>query len=88
MCNSRSHDGIINGSAVYPQLGSGPNADNSGSGYYTREDYIDILKEAVKYHVKVIPEIDLPGHSNAAIKSNLYGYIFVGIVFFTICICM
>lgn len=40
-----------------------------GSGFYTRDDYIEILRYARDRHIRVIPEIDLPGHSRAAIKA-------------------
>ena len=57
---------------LFPQYGSGSNANgesNGGSGYYTREDFIEILKHASQRHIEVIPEIDMPGHARAAIKS-------------------
>ena len=50
-----------------PQEGSGANNDTSGSGYYTVQDYRDILQYAKDRHIEVIPEIDMPGHSSAAI---------------------
>lgn len=55
---------------LYPAYGSGWNPDNEnslGNGYYTREDFIEILRYAKSRHMTVIPEIDLPGHSRAAI---------------------
>jgi hexosaminidase len=51
------------------QLGTGPFKSGSGNGYYTREDFIEILKFAAERHIEVIPEIDMPGHARAAIKS-------------------
>lgn len=57
---------------LQPALGSGPWADpeiGAGSGYYTREDYIEILRYAKSRHVDVIPEIDMPGHIRSAIKA-------------------
>ncbi|RYZ81480.1 MAG: hypothetical protein EOO68_35835, partial [Moraxellaceae bacterium] len=51
------------------QLGTGPSKSGSGNGYYTREDFIEILKFAAAHHIDVIPEIDMPGHARAAIKS-------------------
>lgn len=44
-------------------------AHNSGNGFYTADDFVDILSYAKKYHIQVIPEFDFPGHSRAAIKS-------------------
>lgn len=52
-----------------PQLGSGADTSTSGSGYYTVSDYKDIIKEAQRRHIEVIPEIDTPGHFRAAIKA-------------------
>lgn len=49
------------------QLGSGPDANSSGNGYYSTVDFIEILRYAAERHIEVIPEIDLPGHARAAI---------------------
>ena len=38
-----------------------------GSGFMTRDDFVDLLKYAANHHVEVIPEINFPGHSRAAI---------------------
>lgn len=54
---------------VLPQLGSGPNADNFGSGYFTKQDYLEILQYAKARHIEVIPEIDMPAHARAAVVS-------------------
>jgi hexosaminidase len=57
---------------LYPSFGSGPNPDpsaSSGSGFYSRAEFIDILRYAASRHIEVIPEIDVPGHARAAIKS-------------------
>ncbi len=50
-------------------MGSGPDAGDLGSGFYTTDQYKDILKYANMHHVEVIPEIDFPGHAHAAIAS-------------------
>jgi len=58
--------------AMHPSYGSGPvtYAEGShGSGYYTREDFKEILQYAKERHVTVIPEVNFPGHSRAAIKA-------------------
>ncbi len=55
---------------LQPAYGSGPTInDPHGSGFYTRADYIDILKYAAALHIEVIPEIEMPGHARAAIKA-------------------
>tara|TARA_R110000868_G_scaffold281257_1_gene541636 strand:+ start:827 stop:2446 length:1620 start_codon:yes stop_codon:yes gene_type:complete len=35
-------------------------------GFYTQEDYKVIVAYALKNHITIIPEIDMPGHTNAA----------------------
>lgn len=55
---------------ILSSYGSGAKAGSpSGSGFYTRADYIEILKYATERHIRVIPEIETPGHARAAIKS-------------------
>lgn len=59
-------------SALHPAYGSGPFAyteGRHGSGFYSRKQYIDLLRYANDRHIKVIPEINLPGHARAAIKA-------------------
>lgn len=38
-------------------------------GYYTQADYAEIVAYAQARYIMVIPEIDLPGHTNAALAS-------------------
>lgn len=53
-----------------PAYGSGPDANDAfGSGYYTADDYIAIVKYAAARHIEVIPEIEMPGHARAAVKA-------------------
>lgn len=49
--------------------GSGGNTNNPQSRFYTRADYIEILRFAKDRHIEVIPEIETPGHARAAIKA-------------------
>ncbi len=58
--------------ALHPAYGSGPFSKEEGRyghGYYSREDFIEILKYATARHIKVIPEVNFPGHARAAIKA-------------------
>lgn len=64
----RCHD-LTEQTCLLPQLGSGPNKESSVNGYYTTEDYLEILQYATERHIQVIPSMDMPGHSRAAIKS-------------------
>ncbi|GAA5161136.1 MULTISPECIES: beta-N-acetylhexosaminidase [Amycolatopsis] len=45
------------------EVGGGP------GGYYTQAQYKDIVAYAASRHITVIPEIDMPGHTNAALAS-------------------
>ena len=38
-------------------------------GFYTQEDMKEIIQYATKRQIDVIPEIDIPAHSNAALAS-------------------
>lgn len=66
--SKRCHD-LSEKSCLLPQLGSGPDSNNNGSGHFSREDYIEIVKYANARHIEVIPEIDMPAHARAAIVS-------------------
>lgn len=38
-------------------------------GFYTQEQYSEIVKYAQERYITVVPEIDMPGHTNAALAS-------------------
>jgi hexosaminidase len=38
-------------------------------GFYTQEQYGEIVKYAAKRFITIVPEIDMPGHTNAALAS-------------------
>lgn len=53
-----------------PLYGSGMDPDQApGSGFLTRAEFLEILRYATARHIRILPEIDLPGHSRAAIKA-------------------
>ncbi len=55
---------------LVPSFGSGPDPDAfPGSGFYTRADFVEILRYAGARHIEVIPEVDVPGHARAAIRA-------------------
>ncbi|WP_340615531.1 beta-N-acetylhexosaminidase [Xenorhabdus entomophaga] len=66
--SQRCHD-LSETQCLLPQLGSGPNNNNMGSGYFSRQDYLDILNYAKARQIEVIPEIDIPAHARAAVVS-------------------
>ncbi|MEV5233119.1 beta-N-acetylhexosaminidase [Streptomyces pseudogriseolus] len=45
------------------EVGGGP------GGFYTKDDYRDIVRYAASRYLEVVPEIDMPGHTNAALAS-------------------
>jgi hexosaminidase len=38
-------------------------------GFYTQEQYADIVQYAKERYITIVPEIDMPGHTNAALAS-------------------
>lgn len=50
----------------------------ASGGFYTQEQYQDIVAYAQARYITVVPEIDMPGHTNAALAS--YGELNGGIV--------
>ena len=50
-----------------------PSSPALSNGFFTVEDYIGILQHAWRHRISVIPEVDTPGHSRAAIYAmNAY----------------
>ncbi|MFF2526125.1 beta-N-acetylhexosaminidase [Streptomyces liangshanensis] len=45
------------------QVGGGP------GGYYTKAQYRELVAYAASRHLEVVPEVDMPGHTNAALAS-------------------
>ena len=63
------------GAHLPPSHGSGPDtACTSGSGFYSRKDFVDILTYAKERFITVIPELETPGHARAAIQSMKHRY--------------
>ena len=52
---------------LQPQLGGAGASDRDG--FYSVEDYQEILTLAKAHYIQVIPSLDMPGHSRAAIKA-------------------
>lgn len=54
---------------LYPAYNGGwdPTANTTANGFLTRQDYIDIVRFAHRRGIRITPEIDMPGHSRAAI---------------------
>lgn len=54
---------------LQPQLGADPARDAPTNGFYSQDDYLEILAAAKARQIEVIPSFDMPGHSRAAIRS-------------------
>ncbi len=50
---------------AYPQLTSDASMTRFVGSYYTQQQCREVMAEAKKYGITVIPEIDMPGHSRA-----------------------
>jgi hexosaminidase len=64
----RCHDPEEN-TCLLPQLGAGPDGTSDVNGYLSTADYVTIVKEAAARGIEVIPSIDTPGHSRAAVTA-------------------
>ena len=56
----------------WPKLatyGGSTNVGGGKGGYYTQEQYKDIVKYAQDRYIMIVPEIDMPSHTNAALAS-------------------
>jgi len=45
------------------------NRNSMSNGYYSKSDFIELLRFAASRHIQVIPEIESPGHARASIVS-------------------
>lgn len=54
---------------LLPQLGAGPDGTSGVNGYLGVADYVTIVQAAAARQIEVIPSIDMPGHSRAAIRA-------------------
>jgi len=52
---------------LLPQLGSGPFSNTEGNGFFTRNEFVQLLQYANDRFVRVVPEIDMPAHARAAV---------------------
>ena len=46
-----------------------PTSVGGDGGYYTKDDYRRIVEYAAERFITIVPEIDLPGHTNAALSA-------------------
>ncbi len=56
----------------YPKLteiGAATQVGGGKGGFYTQKEYTDIVNYAAKRFITIVPEIDMPGHTNAALSA-------------------
>ncbi|GHB25400.1 beta-N-acetylhexosaminidase [Mongoliitalea lutea] len=58
-------------------IGGANEVGGGDGGYYTQEEYQELVSYAAKNFITIVPEIDMPGHTNAAL--NAYGILNPGI---------
>jgi hexosaminidase len=51
------------------RVGGSTGSDGSRGGFYTQDEFRDLVAYAAERHVTIVPEIDMPGHTNAALAS-------------------
>jgi hexosaminidase len=80
------HLGLTNDQGWRIEIKSWPNlalhggkteVGGAAGGFYTQEQYKELVAYAAAHYVTIIPEVDLPGHTNAALAS--YGELNGGI---------
>ena len=57
---------------AWPELtgiGASTSVGGDGGGFYTKADYARIVAHAAERFITIVPEIDLPGHTNAALSA-------------------
>ena len=48
------------------EIGAQTEVGGGEGGFYTQEEYTDIVNYAARRYMNIVPEIDMPGHTNAA----------------------
>lgn len=51
------------------EIGSSTQVGGGPGGFYTQAEYSDIVAHAASRFITIVPEIDMPGHTNAALAS-------------------
>lgn len=51
------------------KIGGSSEVGGGAGGYYTQEEYVEIVEYAQDRFITIVPEIEMPGHSNAALAS-------------------
>ena len=57
------------GFGLDPQAGTAWNRHGEYGGYYTQADIREVVRYATVRHITIVPEIEMPGHSSAALAA-------------------
>ncbi|MBP1964897.1 family 20 glycosylhydrolase [Paenibacillus aceris] len=68
---SSDFGGLTKGSTAYYKAATGPAGGISG--YYTQDEFKDIIAYAQSRYMQIIPEFDVPSHTNALLST--YGFV-------------
>ena len=52
------------------EMGSATQVGGGPGGFYTQTEYAEIVRYAQERYVSIVPEIDMPGHTNAALIAH------------------
>ncbi|MFI3244529.1 MAG: family 20 glycosylhydrolase, partial [Akkermansia sp.] len=63
------HYGWRLGSKLYPELNKAENHERSKGKYYTQREFIELVEYCRLRNITIIPELDMPGHSDAFRKA-------------------
>ena len=59
----------IKGYPKLTEIGAATEVDGTPGGFYTQEQYTEIVDYAASRGITIVPEIDMPGHTNAALSA-------------------
>jgi hexosaminidase len=59
----------INSWPKLTEIGSKTAIGGAPGGYWTQQDYADVVAYAKSRYITIVPEIDIPGHTNAALNA-------------------
>lgn len=48
------------------EIGAQTEVGGGSGGFYTQDEFTDLVNYAAERHIQIIPEVDMPGHTNAA----------------------
>lgn len=59
----------IDGWPTLTNIGGSTATGHGSGGWFSRADYSEIVAHAARHFITIVPEVDMPGHTNAALAS-------------------